>query len=116
MKAPQRCRPRLSKGRKEHHVPESQRTLWGGKKAKTRRQLVAGISRWSASLPEMEQESQTKTPSWREEDSHTGPSAGVLGQAGDRSLSPSARKWDKGGVVAFSSLHLQDTQEAKTDG
>lgn len=44
------------------------------------------------------------------------PSAGVLGQAGERSLSPSARKWDKEGIEAFSSFHFQDSQEAKTDG
>lgn len=70
--------------------------LRGDEKAKTRRQLVVDFSRWSASLPEMERQLQTKTPSWREEDSHTGPSAGVLGQAGESSLSPSAREWDEG--------------------
>lgn len=115
MKSPKRYRPRLRKGKREYHVPACQGTLWGDKKAKTRRQLVAGISRWCASLPEMEQRSETKTPSWRE-DSHTGPSAGVLGQAGKRSLSPSARKWDGGGGVAFCSFHLQDGREAKTAG
>lgn len=111
----QKIQTRLSKGKREYHVPASQGTLWGDEKVKTRRQLVAGISRWYASLPEMEQRSETKTPSWRE-DSLPGPSAGVLGQAGKRSLSPSARKWDGGGGVAFCSFHLQDGREAKTDG
>lgn len=97
----------------ENTTCPEQGILRGDEKAKTRRQLVVGISRWSASLPEMEQQLQTKRPSWREEDRRTGPSAGVLGQAGERSLSPSARKWNKGKIKALSSFHLSEGQEAK---
>ena len=90
----------------ENTTCPKQGILRGDEKAKTRRQLVVGISRWSASLLEMEQQSQTKTLPRREEDRCTGPSAGVLGQAGERSLSPSARKWDKERIKALSSFHL----------
>lgn len=100
----------------ENTTCPKQGILRGDEKAKTSRQLVVGISRWSASLPEMEQQSQTKTPSRREEDSRTGPSAGVLGQAGERSLSPSARKWNKERIKALSSFHLEEGQEAEMDG
>ena len=97
----------------ENTTCPKQGILRGDEKAKTKRQLVVGISRWSASLLEMEQQSQTKTPPRREEDRCTRPSAGVLGQAGERSLSPSARKWDKERIKALSSFHLQEGQEAK---
>lgn len=97
----------------ENTTCPEQGILRGDEKAKTRRQLVVGISRWSASLPEMEQQLETKRPFWREEDRRTGPSAGVLGQAGERSLSPSARKWNKEKIKALSSFHLSEGQEAK---
>ena len=48
--------PRLSKGRREYHVPESQGILRAEEKAKMRRQLVVVTSRWSALLLETEKQ------------------------------------------------------------